>query len=45
MSVVERVVNPGINQIRLQTGNLGSGIYQIELYGKNDHLYVRMMKE
>ncbi|MCY7291310.1 MAG: hypothetical protein LH615_03925, partial [Ferruginibacter sp.] len=45
ISIVEKVVNPGINQIRLETGKLTSGIYEIELMGKNDHLHIRMMKE
>lgn len=45
LSIVEKEVNPGINQFKLQTGNLGSGIYQIELLGENDHQHVRMMKE
>jgi len=45
ISIVEKVVNPGINQIKLPTNQLRTGVYEVELYGKNDHLHVRMVKE
>lgn len=35
----------GINQIKIQTGNLAKGIYEVELTGTKDHGNVRMMKE
>jgi hypothetical protein len=35
----------GINQIKLQTGNLAKGIYEIELTSNKNHGVVRMMKE
>ena len=45
ISIVEKVVNPGINQMKLSTSQLRSGVYEVELYGKNDHLHVRMVKQ
>ena len=38
-------VTAGNNQIKLQTGNLAKGIYEVELTSNKDHGVVRMMKE
>ena len=35
----------GVNQIKLQTGNLAKGIYEVELTSNKNHGVVRMMKE
>ena len=45
VTVMEQTVREGMNEIRLSTGNLPKGIYEIELRSNKDHNRVRMMKE
>ena len=45
ISVTEQVVRLGINEVRLQTGSLTKGIYEVELTGSKDHQQLRMMKQ
>ena len=45
VSVIEQSVQPGMNEIRLSTGNLPKGIYEVELRSNKDQGHVRMMKE
>jgi hypothetical protein len=44
-SVIEQTVQPGKNEIKLQTGNLAKGIYEVVLISNLDQEHVRMMKE
>lgn len=41
----EQQVMTGINEIKLKTGNLAKGIYEVQLSSNHDQYYVRMMKE
>jgi len=41
----EQAVQPGINEIKLNTDNLTNGIYEIELSNSDSRYHVRMMKE
>ena len=43
--VMEQIVQPGTNEIRLSTGTLAKGIYEVELRSNNDRAHARMMKE
>lgn len=45
ISVNERTIQAGTNDIRLKTGNLSKGIYEVELISTNDHKHVRILKE
>ncbi len=45
ISVIEQTVQSGINEIKLKTGNLAQGIYEVELSNTKNRYHVRMMKE
>ena len=45
ISVIEQTVQQGVNDIKLETGNLARGIYEVELSSNQDQEHVRMMKE
>jgi len=43
--ITEQTVQSGINEIKLKTGNLAQGIYEVELSNSHNQYHVRMMKE
>lgn len=43
--MTEQNVQQGINEIKLKTGNLAKGIYEVVLNNNRDRYHVRMMKE
>jgi|GEM_PF-1258477 len=43
--VLQQAVQPGINEIRIKTEKLVSGIYEVVLRNNNDKFHVRMLKE
>ena len=45
VAAMQQVVQPGMNEIRIKTGNLVKGIYEVELNNSGDNYHVRMMKE
>ena len=45
ISVFKQDVQPGINEIKIQTGNLTTGMYEVELINSKNYEHVRMIKE
>lgn len=45
VATLRQAVQPGTNEIRLVTGNLVKGIYEVELTSNNGDYHVRMMKD
>ena len=43
--ITEQTVQSGINEIKLKTGNLAWGIYEVELSNSHNQYHVRVMKE